>query len=140
MTFEIKVRGSGGLLMAEYRCPVDGVFEVLVERDANGDPPAQVTCATVVHDGHLDPPCCAPDAPCEWHGVACGLASPWTISAPPVHTQFVVTATHGRNAEKPHREALDTRPLAEGRKKEWRINRQKLREERRHKRVKELLK
>ncbi len=125
MTFAIKVRGSAGLLMAEYRCPVHGVFEVLVERDANGDPPAEAMCTVAV----------------GWGGeVPCDEPAPWTISAPPVHTQFVVFATHGRNDAKPNRDALDTRPLAEGRKKEWRINRNKLREERRHKRVKELLK
>ncbi len=70
----------------------------------------------------------------------CGHPSPFRISMPAVHTQFVVSATQGKSAPKPHREAMDTRPLAEGRKNEWRKHRKKLKEERRHQRVKEYLK
>jgi hypothetical protein len=121
VTFVIKIRGAGGLMLAEYRCPVHGVFEALVTRDERGDPPPDRWCPH--GDGQLP----------------CWMTSPWTISAPAIHTQFVVSASQGKSAPKPHAEVLDTRPLAEGRKKEWRQHRKKLREERRHKRVKELL-
>ena len=124
MTFTIKVRGGGGPMLAEYRCPIHGVFELVVTRDANGDPPAEQPCPA--------------DLPCVI-GPDCGLPSPWTISAPAVHTQFVITASKGRNDPKPHPKAMDTRMLAEGRKNEFRKQRKKIREEERHKRVKELL-
>jgi hypothetical protein len=120
MTFTIKTRRAGGLTLAEYECPEHGRFEALVERDATGDPPGDVLCGS-----HT--------------GIFCGRLSPWRISAPAVHTMFVVSATQGKSAPKPHAEAMDTRPLAEGRKNDWRKQRKKLKEERRQKRVKELL-
>ena len=69
----------------------------------------------------------------------CSLASPWRISSAPVHTQFVISATQGRDDPKPHPKAMDTRMLAEGRKNEFRRQRKKIREDERHARVKELL-
>jgi hypothetical protein len=123
MTFTIKVRGGTGLVLAEYLCPLHGRFELLVERDANGDPPAEQACPAIV------PPA---DAVC-WE------SSPWTISAPAVHTQFVVTASKGKNAPKPHPRAMDQRMLAEGRKNDFRKQRKKIKEEERHARVKRLL-
>ncbi len=126
MTFAIKFNGRatsvGGTMRADYECPVHGRFEALVERDANGNPPDEAKCMT-------------------WLTVTrfCGEWAPWRVSMPAVHTQFVVSATQGKSAAKPHAEALDTRKLAEGRKKEWRLERKRLKEERRHKRVKELL-
>lgn len=124
MTWTIKIRTSPGALMtADYECPVHGRFMATVKRDADGNPPDEAKCM-------------------EWlpGGLSyCGEWSPWRISCPPVHTQFVVSATQGKAAPKPNADALDTRPLAEGRKNEWRAARKKLREERRHRRVKELL-
>ncbi len=114
MTFIVKTRGAGGLVVAEYRCPTHGVFEATVQRGPFGDAPDE--------------------QPCE-----CGESSPWTISAPNMHTQFVITATQGKSDPKPHRDAMDTRELAEGRKNEFRRQRKKIREELRHKRVKALL-
>jgi hypothetical protein len=75
-------------------------------------------------------------------GASCGLPSPWSpSSAPAVHTQFVVSATQGKSAPKPHETALDTRPLGEGQKfHDWKRDRKKIWEEKRKKRVMELLK
>jgi hypothetical protein len=123
VTWTIKVRTSPGALMtADYECPVHGRFEATVERDGAGDPPVEAKCM-------------------KWISVTlyCGEWSPWRISCQPVHTQFVVTASHGKSAAKPHPETMDTRMLAEGRKNEFRKQRKKLKEERRHKRVKALL-
>jgi hypothetical protein len=138
MTWTVKIRTSPGALMtADYECPLHGRFEATVARDDDGNPPDFAPCpsempgAVVGEDGRVrrHP---ALTMPCEF-------ISPWRISCPPVHTQFVVSATQGKPAPKPHREAMDTRPLAEGRKKEWRQHRKKLREERRHRRLKDYL-
>lgn len=65
--------------------------------------------------------------------------APWTISAPAVHTQFVVSATQGKSASKPHKDAMDTRMLAEGRRNDFRKQRKAVREKRRQERLKALL-
>lgn len=130
MTWTVKIRSSPGALMAsEYECPEHGRFTVTVARDSNGDPPDEADCPVecVTDDGYEQL-------------YTCDRPSPFRISMPAVHTQFVVSATQGKSAPKPHREAMDTRPLAEGRKNEWRKHRKKLKEERRHQRVKEYLK
>lgn len=125
MTFTIKVRSSpGSLITADFECPVHGRFEARVPRDERGDPPATVPCESPTNR--------LPQYPC-------GLASYWRIGAPPVHTQFVVSAYQGKADAKPHVETMDTRPLAEGRRNDFRAARKKIKEERRHRRVKELL-
>jgi hypothetical protein len=136
--FRIKVRTSPGAPMtADYECPVHGRFEATVERDDVGDPPTETACPHRVEPRSF--------ALFGVHGeerarlFVCGKPSPWRISCPPVHTQFVVTASHGKSAAKPHPETMDTRMLAEGRKNEFRKQRKKLKEERRHRRVKALL-
>ena len=135
MTWTIKVRTSPGALMtADYECPIHGRFEAIVGRDAAGDPPAMQHCEAEAHVNIL-----AEDGgvlPCT---TSCGAPSPWRISCAPVHTQFVVSATQGKATPKPHKEAMDTRPLAEGRRKEWRQERKQQRIERRHARMKEYL-
>jgi hypothetical protein len=136
MTFTIKIRSAGGPMLAEYRCRLHGVFELLVDRDANGDPPSSQRCPVAVRISGLSHGGTGED---HGHDGRCGLPSPWTISAPAVHTQFVITASHGRNDPKPHAKSMDTRMLAEGRKNEFRKQRKKIREDDRHKRVKELL-
>lgn len=110
--FVLKVSGGSSLTLREYRCPTHGVFEELVPRDTGDTFP----CPT------------------------CALAAERVFSAPAVHTQFVVSASGGRRDAKPHKFAMDTRPLAEGQSyTEWRKERHALFEEQRHKRVKELL-
>jgi hypothetical protein len=154
MTFTVKVRGGAGLLVAEYLCPVHGRFEQLVERDANGEPPSVVSCGfdswsvaggdkeyasredaaqAALEAGYSDPE----TASCETQ--RCANECPWTISAGAVHTQFVITASHGKPDPKPHPKAMDTRMLAEGRRKEFRQQRRKIREEERHARLKRFL-
>jgi hypothetical protein len=139
MTFTIKVRGGAGPMLAEYECPVHGRFAELVTREANGDPPATARCpqTETVGVGQVR----AGRMVTSQVEQRCGQGrwSPWRISAPAVHTQFVISATQGKSSSKPHPEAMDTRMLAEGRKNDFRRQRKKLREERRHKRVKELL-
>lgn len=124
MTFTIKHRGAGGLMVAEYLCPVHGRFELLVNRDDEGDPPDAVRCNR--YDELLND--------------LCTKEAEYAISAPSVHTQFVISATQGKSAAKPHRDAMDTRMLTEGRKKEFRQQRKAVREAARKRRVMELLK
>jgi hypothetical protein len=132
MSFVIKQRGSrGGFTLAEYLCPEHGRFEALVERDENNDPPGTAKCPRVVQLVAV--------AENEYSEVACSHISTWTISAPQVHTQFVITASRGKSDPKPHKDAMYTRMLAEGRKNEFRKQRKKIKEERRHARVKALL-
>lgn len=128
MTFTIKVRGGTGLVLSEYLCPLHGRFELLVERDTKGDPPSEVGCPLPV-DFFFEG---------DQAGV-CREPAPWTISAPAVHTQFVITASKGKSAPKPHPKAMDQRMLAEGRKNDFRKQRKKIKEDERHARVKRLL-
>lgn len=125
MTFTMKIRTSPGAPMtADYFCPNHGPFEALVAREVNGDPPEVAQC---------------PRNSTRFPRQPCPAISYWRPSAPAVHTQFVVSAHQGKADPKPHRESNDTRPLAEGRRNDYRRARKKLREERRHARVKELL-
>jgi hypothetical protein len=128
MAFTIKTRGTrSGFALAEYMCPDHGRVEALVERDDKGDPPNTCKCPRVIGVRK------------NGQEVTCGLTAEWTISAPSVHTQFVVSATQGKSATKPHEYSMDTRLIAEGRKNEFRRQRKKVREELRHRRVKALL-
>lgn len=136
MTFVIKVRAQpGSLIAADYECPVHGRFESVVPREANGDPPEVVPCPSTRMAIRRAKAVVATSA----EGSVCMLASYWRIAAPAVHTQFVVSAHQGKPDAKPHVETMDTRPLVEGRSNEFRRNRKKLKEDRRHRRVKELL-
>jgi len=131
MTWTIKIRSSPGALMAsDYECPFHGRFTATVARDANGDPPDEVPCPFVeaLHNGSTG-----------WREVACSDLSPFRISMPAVHTQFVVSAYQGKPAPKPHPNAMDTRPLAEGQRKKFRESRRAIRREYRHQRLKDYL-
>lgn len=110
--FTIRLRGAPSCYVArEYRCESHGTFSELSSPESEA-------------------------APCP----ECGASAPRGVSAPAVHTQFVVTASQGRSAPKPHARSMDTRPLAEGQTyTSWRKERKKWREEDRHKRVKALL-
>lgn len=130
MTFIVKTRGDRGTMVAEYRCPFHGVFATRVQRDDAGDAPNEQPCPALFE----------PDRP-DLDGVPCEFPSLWTPSTPAIHTQFVVSATQGKSDPKPHRMSMDTRPLAEGQRfHDWKKERKKLWEEKRHERVKELLK
>lgn len=141
MTFAIKFNGRatsvGGTMRADYECPVHGRFEALVERTSAGDPPDVARCTHSVKARQFWMFGATAEQRADMQ--RCREQAPWRVSMPAIHTQFVVSATQGKSAAKPHAEALDTRPLAEGRKKEWRLARKRLKEERRHKRVRELL-
>jgi hypothetical protein len=133
MTFTIKHRGRSSLVSADYRCPVHGLFNVLVERDENGDPPAEQPCPAKIDEDHSRP--LVRVARCT--DAVCGEPSPWTISAPGVHTQFVVSVSQGKPEPPPHKLSMQTRSLAEGQKfSEWKAGRRKLWEERRRAQLK----
>lgn len=111
MTFTVRIRGAGSQLkLQDFECESCGPVEVMA------------------------PICDVTKCP------GCGGWAEWRISAPAVHTRFVVTASHGKNDAKPTPQSMDTRPLAEGQSyTEWRKERKKMWEAERHKRVKELL-
>lgn len=126
MTFVVKVRGERSRpLVAEYRCPEHGVFAVEVMRDENGDAPDAVAC----------PEACE----CDEYTHECGERSTWTPSAPMgiVKRWEVVRGKY----EKPERKTfLDTRKLGEGQSiEEFRAERRKVWEDKRHRETKELL-
>lgn len=129
MTFIIKVSGdSERLISHDYLCEVHGRFEQLVPQ---ADPPDTVPCPFEIDCDHAG----------ENHACVCGATAWWSpSSAPAVHTQFVVSATQGKSAPKPHRDAMDTRMIAEGRKNDYRAQRKQVREDARKRRVMELLK
>lgn len=141
MTFKIKIRGAGGLLASEYRCPIHGVFTVTVQRDENGDPPSHQSCP---HELEVHAPECdtALDEACSNEpdcGVwTCGRASEWTISAPMQKVLSVpcYAAVRGGDMKDRPPGMLDTRPLAEGMKyTEWKKLQREETRRRRHKQL-----
>jgi hypothetical protein len=85
------------MILADFTCPHHGRFEALAESDADS-------------------------APCP-----CGASSPWSPTAPAVHTAFVVSASRGKSDPAPSKLATDTRPLMEGQRySEWRKERKKV--------------
>lgn len=110
--FTIRIRGASSLVSREYLCPTHGVFDDLV----TSPPPEEHACP------------------------ACGTPSSRSVSAPAVHTQFVVSGSRGKNDAKPHHRSMDTRPLAEGMPlSEWKRERAKVWDEVRHERIKKML-
>lgn len=128
MTFKIKIRGAGGLLASEYRCPIHGVFTVTVQRDENGDPPSHQSCPSP-QSGSFE------HASSLW---TCGRASEWTISAPMQKVLSVpcYAAVRGGDMKDRPPGMLDTRPLAEGMKyTEWKKLQREETRRRRHKQL-----
>ncbi len=128
MTFTIKTRGSGGLIVAEYDCPSCGRIEQLVQRDENGDPPETVTCGQVFDCG---------EAFAAKYGIAkCDQYATWTISAPKTRVLSVMPTAAIRGGDMKDRPPgmLDTRPLAEGMPmSEWKAKQREGQRARRHK-------
>lgn len=123
MTFVIKTRGAGGLIVAEYECPLHGVFEATVQRTESGDAPERQECPGPGHATNDD------DRPC-------GLDSPWIISAPKtaVLSARPTAAVRGGDMSERPPWMLDTRPLAEGMPyAEWSKKQDALQRDRRHK-------
>jgi len=131
MTFTIKHRSMPGApMIAEYMCPEHGRFELTVERDGNGDPPATMECLAFNScDSEMESVANWPtDKPC-------GLASPFVISATngKVDSMPCTAVTRGGDMKDRPPGMLDTRPLAEGMPmSEWRKVQKKHQEERRH--------
>lgn len=130
MTFTIKHTRSDRPMVAEYRCPVHGLFSLEVTRDENGDPPSTRPCSAP-KDRCLRDGCAAP--------YACGLPSPYCVSAPRVGVRRV-EAVKGK-WEKPERKTfLDTRNLGEGQElDDFRADRERIWDEKRKQDLKELL-
>ena len=97
------------MILAEFRCALHGLFEAFADSNADHAP-----CPVVVR---------LPGLP----GHPCGATSPWSPTAPAVHTAFVVSASRGKSDPAPSRLATDTRPLMEGQRySEWREGRKKV--------------
>ena len=124
------------LIVAEYRCPVHGVFEKLVERPAPD-----------VHLCQEDDDChgCGgqPSAPgamdchvCDGRATPCGHASPWCISAPKMAIDSVPCYATVRGGDTERRPGmLDTRDLGEGKvtHEQWKAKQRDAQRTRRHK-------
>jgi hypothetical protein len=113
MTWVLKTRGAGGLMLADYECPVHGMFEATVYRDANGDPPATFADCPVIVDQDWQLPCVET---CEWR------------PAPVRGRVKLGEMQQGRVCEYPAAEhMLDTRPLADGMPyDEWKAKQNKI--------------
>lgn len=98
MTWVYKHRQTGGLIVAEYECPVHGRFEVTLERDANGDAPEFAHCISGDRDA-LE--------------VECVNACRFVFPAPMGRVQRVTAARRGKDPEPPPN-VMDWRSLAEG--------------------------
>ncbi len=132
MSYTVKVRTlPGSPMMAEYLCPVHGRFEQLVERDANGDPPASVRCP---EPASLQHPPVGPvtGATC---GV-CGRESSLVISAPSIKfwSRDPVPVGYASKSDEKDPRMLDTEPLATGKmtQAEWRKWQRGITQERRY--------
>jgi hypothetical protein len=109
MTWTIKVRGAiTGVVQSEYRCPVHGVFEAIVQRDENGDPPDVETCPV------LETPWFSPGSSAPVHVSTCGYPCPWTMTQAPPGRVRATEVVRGKADPAPTPHALDTRALAEG--------------------------
>ena len=98
MTFRVRIRAGGGLVLADYLCPKHGRFEALQARSETDS------------------------APCP----TCGASSPWapTPVAGRVKRGEVV---QGKFEPPPNELALDTRALADGMPlSEWRAKRKRI--------------
>jgi hypothetical protein len=129
MTFTIKIRGSSDRpIAAEYMCPEHGRFTLTVDRDANGDAPAEMLCPKPASNA-WSPPGAGPGC----------FMSPFVISAPRVGVRRVEAVKGGW--EKPARRTfLDTRDLGEGQDiDDWRANREAIRDQERRDSLKELI-
>lgn len=129
MTFVIKTTGAGGFIVAEYLCPLHGIFEVTVQRDANGDAPDTHPCMVIDELGVVADLDDHPDL------TLCCAISPWTVSAPKpkVWTVKPTAAVSGGDMKDRPPHMLDTRPLAEGMKhSEWKKKQRELTRARRH--------
>lgn len=135
MTFVIKHKPlPGAPMMAEYICPEHGRFELLVERDEHGDPPAAVACEVPCEHDHFceDPPC----ADCCFTVYACGREAELVIGASKVKFWSRDPVPVGRASKSDEKDprALDTEPLATGKmtKAEWTKWQKGISRERRH--------
>lgn len=105
MTWILKHTRSDRPMVAEYLCPVHGRFALTVDRDANGDPPDEMPCPTLVRlmllpGSVVEEPCCR--------------TSPFVISKPGYAKVKAVEAVRGgyQKAERPT--WTDTTNLGEG--------------------------
>ena len=118
----------GGPVLCEYECSKHGGFELLVSRDANGDPPEFAHCS-FGPDGEL----LAAGGP-----VWCILAARRIISAPNIkfwsRDPTAINPPGACRKDKPDPRALDTSGLASGKqtRKEWNAMQKKITLERRY--------
>lgn len=135
MTYVVKVRGAGGLVVAEYECPEHGRFTATLHREANGDPPEVQCChvaiarCTCVHPDDT----CGPDCIDE-----CGIAAPWRPSSVRGWVKRGEVA-RGKSDVQEQPTWMSTRELGEGMPlDEWEAKRDKAWEEYDRKEDKEL--
>lgn len=116
-------------MMAEYLCPEHGRFEQLVERDENGNPPAEAKCMEWLPQEN--PELVGHDHPTTY----CGQWSEYVISAATGKADSMPARAVTRGGDMKDRPPgmLDTRPLAEGMPmSEWKKLQKKQADERRH--------
>lgn len=129
MSYIVKNRGERSRpILADYTCPVHGVFELLVDRDDNGEAPDAIECPIELLDFSGDPP------------MSCGERSTWTPSVIDSRVRKV-EVVRGK-WEKPERPTYyDTRDLGEGQDiDEWRDARRAKWDEQRKRDVYEMAK
>lgn len=140
MPWIMKHTRSDRPMVAEYICPVHGRFALEVQRDANGDPPAEVKCQQLLS---LREAFSHPTKGLRWAspGAPCGELSPFAISKPGFAKVKAVEAVRG-SYQKAERETwTNTESLGEGQSLEdWEDDRAKVWERHREAEVHQMMK
>ncbi len=117
MTFRIKLRGSR-LRTHDFRCPVHGVFEAVVDCDVDEAACPEVTCASCGAEQYQGPAGveCDHHSMCESYErmVPCGLSSPWSPTKAPPMRMKRVEATRGQHEKAEHKGWCNTENLEQG--------------------------
>lgn len=110
MTFTIKMRGdSTAPIVAEYECPIHGIFSVTVPRPA----PDTYRCQEIVEISHSceNPPC----GDCGYNQRECDEISQYRFPTPgAMRTKRGEVSTGKVMDYPPEAVCMDTRPLADG--------------------------
>lgn len=118
MTFKIITRGAPRPVTHDFRCPLHGHFEALVDSEIETVPCPAID---VLPMDAFNP---------SGRNLLCGRASPWSPTKAPPMRMRRVEATRGKNDEKQHDGWCDTSNLEEGQDfDDWQADRDAVAEE-----------
>lgn len=141
MTYRTITRGAPRPILSEFRCPLHGVFEAVVDSGAEFAPcPASVALRIFRAAAPEGIGSDGPVGPVQPREGTCLKLSPWSPSKVPAMRMRRVEATRGRDDKPEHRGWLDTSHLEEGQDpEEFAADREKVHEELRKEEVMNLV-